>query len=103
MEHNHLIHILVSGAASAVSELTSIAVISVTGVCLRQKDNEQRRMHACTTEDAVTESLLRANAKNNMVMAPLGLIIFPAYCSSLPWRISSALCSDMNWMSVQRG
>ena len=33
-----------------LSELTSIAVISVTGVCLRQRDNEQRQMRACKTE-----------------------------------------------------
>lgn len=55
-----LTHTLVGSAASAVSELTTITVISVTGDCLRQRDNEQQQMRACTAKVAITQSCLRA-------------------------------------------
>lgn len=86
-------HRLIRSDAPAVSELTSIAVISVTGVCLRQKDNEQQRAKRKTPKQNHSSE---KNAQNNTVTAPLGLIIFPAHCYSLPCRIIHALCSDRN-------
>lgn len=99
-----LVHTLFSGAASEGSEPTTVTVISVTGVCWRQKDNQRQQMQACRTDDTTAQSLLRANVQSNVVTVPLGLIIFPAHCQFLTNReLSWLFVLTWNVMSAWRG
>lgn len=100
-----LTHTLVGSAASAASELTTITVISVTGDCLRQRDNGQQQMRACTAKVTITQSCLRAKRAGQYGDGSFGTYhFFPAHCYFLPQRIILSLCSDMNCnVSVEEG
>lgn len=94
---------LVCSVAPAVSELTSIAFISVTGVCLRQKDAEQQQMRARKTEGDKNNHFLERMRRTMWRHFPWDLSFFQPIVIPFHRELSLLFYSDVNcYVSVKR-